>query len=309
MQSAVAATARILPLGTRELELGSDQLGELRDATPLLGDPAALRARLADDGYLLLRGLQDRDLVLEARRQMVATLRASGTADPAGGPLDCRPAPSKGGQFLGGDNDLTRCPAFRQVVESERIRNFMVGIYGDEALTFTFKWMRVVGPGDFTGAHYDVVYMGRGSLGVLTVWTPFGDLGYEHGTLAVISGSHRLPGFQRLRDTYGRMDVDRDRVKGWFADDPLDVTGKYGGRWATTEFRAGDVLVFGMFMMHMSLKNTSGAFRLTADTRWQKAGDPVDERWVGTSPKGHYAWHSEPEKMVEMEAKRREWGV
>ncbi len=309
MQSVTATTGRILPLGTRDLELGSAQLGELRDATPLLGDPAALRTRLADEGYLLLRGLQDRELVLEARRQMVATLRASGTADPAGGPLDCRPAPSQGGQFLGGDNDLTRCPAFRQVVESERIRNFMVSIYGDEALTFTFKWMRVVGPGDFTGAHYDVVYMGRGSMGVLTVWTPFGDLGYEHGTLAVIPGSHRLPGFQRLRDTYGRMDVDRDRVNGWFAEDPLDVTGKYGGRWATTEFRAGDVLVFGMFMMHMSLKNTSGEFRLTADTRWQKAGDPVDERWTGTHPKGHYAWFSEPDKMVDMQTKRREWGV
>ena len=304
-----ATAPRTLPVGQRELALGSDQLGELRDATPHLGDPAALRARLADEGYLLLRGLQDRDLVLEARRQMVAALRASGSADPAGGPLDCRPAPGAGGKFAGGDNDLTRCPAFRQVVESERIRAFMQGVYGDEALTFSYKWMRVVSPGDFTGAHYDVVYMGRGSLGVLTVWTPFGDLGYEHGTLAVIPGSHRLPGFQRLRDTYGRMDVDRDRVDGWFASDPLDVTGKYGGRWATTEFRAGDVLVFGMFMMHMSLKNTSGEFRLTADTRWQKAGDPVDERWVGAKPKAHYAWHSEPEKMVKMADKRKEWGV
>jgi ectoine hydroxylase-related dioxygenase (phytanoyl-CoA dioxygenase family) len=146
-------------------------------------------------------------------------------------------------------------------------------------------------------------------MGVLTVWTPFGDLGYEHGTLAVVPGSHRLPGYQRVRDTYGRMDVDRDRVSGWFANDPLDVTGRYGGGWATTEFRAGDVLIFGMHMMHMSLTNTSGEFRLTADTRWQKAGDPVDERWIGKLPKGHYAWHSEPEKMVAMADKRREWGV
>ncbi len=295
-------------VGTRDLELGSSQLGTLRDATPHLGDNAALRARLADEGYLLLRGLQDRELVLEARRQMVQVLRAEGVADKSGGPLDARPAPGEV-QRNGVEALLGQCPAFHQVVESERIRRFMEGIYGGEALTFSFKWMRVVAPGDFTGAHYDVVYMGRGSMGVLTVWTPFGDLGYEHGTLAVVPGSQRLPGYQRVRDTYGRMDVDRDRVSGWFANDPLDVTGRYGGGWATSEFRAGDVLIFGMYMMHMSLTNTSGEFRLTADTRWQKTGDPVDERWIGKLPKGHYAWHSEPEKMVSMDAKRQEWGV
>ena len=306
MQSATAP--RTLRLGTRDLELGSSQLGTLRDATPHLGDPAALRARLDDEGYLLLRGLQDRDLVLEARRQMVQVLRDEGVADKSGGPLDARPAPGEA-KRNGIEGRLGQCPAFRQVVESERIRRFMEGIYGGEALTFTYKWMRVVGPGDFTGAHYDVVYMGRGSMGVLTVWTPFGDLGYEHGTLAVVPGSQRLPGFHKVRDTYGRMDVDRDRVGGWFADDPLDVTGKYGGRWATSEFCAGDVLVFGMYMMHMSLANTSGEYRLTADTRWQKAGDPVDERWIGKQPKGHYAWQSEPDRLVSMADKRKEWGV
>lgn len=300
---------RILRVGNRDLELGSADLGELRDATPHLGDASALRARLEDEGYLLLRGLQDRDLVLEARRQMVQALRDDGLADPAGGPLDARPAPGGGSRFLGGDNRLTQCPAFRQVVESVRVRRFMQGIYGAEALTFSFKWMRVVGPGDFTGAHYDIVYMGRGSQGVLTVWTPFGDLGYEHGPLALVPGSQRLPGFERVRATYGCMDVDRDRVDGAFSSDPLEVTASYGGRWATSTFRAGDVLIFGMYMMHMSLANVSDRLRLTADTRWQKAGDPVDERWIGKMPKGHYAWKSEPDKVVPMERKRQEWGV
>lgn len=301
-------TSRILRLGVRDLELGSSQLGVLRDATPHLGDAAALRARLADDGYLLLRGLQDRELVLEARRQMVHELRAAGIVDLAGSDLAACVVPGAP-RPRGLDARLAACPAFHQVVESERIRGFMTAMFGAEALTFSYKWMRVVAPGDFTGAHYDVVYMGRGSLGVLTVWTPFGDLGYEHGPLAVVPGSHRLPGYQRVRDTYGRMDVDRDRVEGHFSGDPLDVTGRYGGSWATTEFRAGDVLVFGMYMMHMSLTNTSDAFRLTADTRWQRAGDPVDERWSGRDPKGHYAWHSEPARMVAMADKRREWGV
>lgn len=309
MHTMTATATRTVRLGTRDLELGGPHLGELEDANGSLGDPAALRGRLDRDGYLLLRGLQDRDLVLQARRELVATLRAEGVADPAGGPLDCVPAPGAGGQFRGGDNRLSACPSFRAVVESERIRRLMEVLHGGEALTFAYKWLRVVGPGDFTGAHYDVVYMGRGSPGLLTVWTPFGDLGYGHGPLAVVPGSHRAEGFAPVRATYGRMDVDRDRVGGHFADDPLDVTKRYGGRWATTAFRAGDVLVFGMHLMHMSLVNTSREFRLTADTRWQKAGDPVDERWAGAVPKGHYAWLSEPDKVVPMADKRREWGV
>ena len=301
--------ARSLRLGTRDLALGGAELGELAEATADLGDVAALRRRLEGDGYLLLRGLQDRALVLEARRQLVAQLRADGVADPAGGPLEARPLAGAGSRHPANASALVACPAFRAVVESDRIRGLMAGIYGAEALTFSYKWMRVVAPGDFTGAHYDIVYMGRGSLGVLTVWTPFGDLAYGHGPLALVPGSHREAGYERVRATYGRMDVDRDRVGGHFADDPLEVTGRYGGRWATTEFRAGDVLIFGLYMMHMSLANTSDAFRLTADTRWQKAGDPVDERWIGSQPKGHYAWHSEPEKMVTMAQKRREWNV
>ena len=288
-----ATANRTLRVGTRDLELGGSDLIELDDATADRNDPAALHRRLDRDGYLLLRGLQDRDAVLAARREMVATLRESGAADPSGGPLDCRPNPQATKPQGGLDARLAAGPAFRAVVESERIRRFMMSIYGDEALTFDFKWMRVVSPGAFTGAHYDVVYMGRGSQGVLTVWTPFGDVAFENGPLAVVPGSHRSAGFAKVRDSYGRMDVDRDRVGGWFADDPRDVTGNFGGQWATTEFHAGDVLIFGMYMMHMSLANTSRDFRLTADTRWQKAGDPVDERWIGKKPKGHYAWHSE----------------
>ncbi len=305
----IASASRTLRVGTRDLELGSAELVELDDATPDLGDPAALRRRLDEGGYLLLRGLQDRDLVLEARRQMVAALRAAGIADPAGGPLDCVPDPRRAGQG-GGAWDHLACPAFRAVVESERIRRCMTAIYGGEVLTFDFKWMRTVGPGGFTGAHYDVVYMGRGSLGVLTAWTPFGDLGYEHGPLAVVPGSQRSAGFARLRESYGRMDVDRDLVEGHFTDDPREVIERFGGGWATSEFRAGDVLIFGMFMLHMSLANTSQAFRLSADTRWQKAGDPVDERWIGKLPKGHYAWKDgRPATTVPMTQKRREWGV
>ena len=56
---------------------------------------------------------------------------------------------------------------------------------------------------------------------------------------------------------------------------------KFGGHWATTTFSAGDLIIFNMFLMHASLVNTSNKIRITADTRYQLASEPIDERWVG----------------------------
>ena len=46
----------------------------------------------------------------------------------------------------------------------------------------------------------------------------------------------------------------------------------------------GDALIFGMYTMHGSLSNTTGRFRLSCDTRYQRADEPVDERWIGENP-------------------------
>jgi len=40
--------------------------------------------------------------------------------------------------------------------------------------------------------------MSRGSTNLYTMWTPFGDVSVEMGTLAVCEGSNRLEGFVDL---------------------------------------------------------------------------------------------------------------
>ena len=52
-------------------------------------------------------------------------------------------------------------------------------------------------------------------------------------------------------------------------------------------FRMGDLLVFSMFTVHASLDNQTNRIRLSSDTRYQRAADPVDERWIGENPVGH----------------------
>ena len=168
---------------------------------------------------------------------------------------------------------------------------FFEAYFGEAARTFDYKWMRGVTTGQSTGSHYDVVYMGRGTVDQLfTVWTPLGDVPIKSGPLTICVGSHNLESFAKVRATYGGSDVDRDLISGWFSEDPMELVAKFGGQWLTTGFEAGDVLIFTMYSMHSSVANATDRFRLSTDTRFQPASAAVDERWVGENPIAHYRW-------------------
>ncbi len=290
----------ILRMCGTEMEMGGKYLGELRETRRSPDDPGALRDRLEEDGYLLLRGLHSRDRVLAARRRILEAMDAAGRLDRtrplmegavADPPLEGEPYDARG---------VTRSVEMLGLVESPEIIGFFEGILGGEVCTFDYKWVRVVPPGTNTAAHYDVVYMGLGTRDLFTCWTPIGDVTPEMGSLAVLAGSHRI---EKIRETYGRMDVDRDRIEGLFSKDPLEMVDRYGGRWLTTGFAPGDALIFGMYTMHASLDNISDRFRLCADTRYQLASEPVDGRFMGGEP---FIRETPVHTIEEM---REKWGV
>jgi ectoine hydroxylase-related dioxygenase (phytanoyl-CoA dioxygenase family) len=141
--------------------------------------------------------------------------------------------------------------------------------------------------------------MGRGTENLYTGWTPMGDISFEQGGLMMLEHSHRL---ERVRSTYGQMDVDsycenrpsgelyargEKRWSGHLSRNAPRLREKLSGRWLTTEFRAGDLLTFGMFTIHASLDNQSDRVRLSSDSRYQLASEPADERWVGEQPMAH----------------------
>jgi ectoine hydroxylase-related dioxygenase (phytanoyl-CoA dioxygenase family) len=65
------------------------------------------------------------------------------------------------------------------------------------------------------------------------------------------------------------------------------------GRWLTAEYRMGDVLIFSIYTMHASTDNRSeSAVRLSSDTRYQLASEPVDPRWVGADARRNRNPHS-----------------
>ncbi|MGQ9789357.1 MAG: phytanoyl-CoA dioxygenase family protein [Armatimonadota bacterium] len=173
------------------MELDGKYLGRLREANALMGDMNALRQHLEEDGYLLIRKLHDPCRVAEVRRVIVQNLAANGQIDTSH-PLDeAVIAPGARGAFLGGAKALTHTPEFLAVVESPELMQFFSDFLGAPAMTFSYKWIRAVGTGDFTGAHYDIVYMGRGTTNLYTVWTPLGDVSFEKGSLAILEASHR----------------------------------------------------------------------------------------------------------------------
>ncbi|MBM3213973.1 phytanoyl-CoA dioxygenase family protein [Candidatus Poribacteria bacterium] len=294
----------LLRMGNRELELGGKYLGSLRESNDVVGDPSALRARLEEDGYLLIRRLHDPAKVQAARRVYLENLKAGGKLDPARPMDEGAIAEGQRGAFLGGVKAISHKPDFLALVEAPELMQFFADLLDGPSLTYDFKWLRALGTGDNSGLHYDIPYMGRGTLDVYTVWTPLGDVPYDHAPLALLEGSQH---FEKIKETYGKMDVDRDHVTGNFSNDPIDVIDQYGGRLLTSEFQAGDALIFGMFLMHCSLNNEQKRFRLSCDTRYQRADEPVDERWIGENPIAHYGWSAG--QTVPMDEARRRWGV
>src|SRR5919106_1066729 len=153
-------------LGASEFDAETRYLTlHLRESNDILDDPAALRARLAEDGYLFIRGLHDRDEVLQVRRGILERLAARGALDPSAPLMDGVAHPG-GGQAptssVRGNADL-KTDALRRLVYGPRVMGFFERLLGGEATSFNFQWLGVAAPGAASGVHADVVYMGRGT--------------------------------------------------------------------------------------------------------------------------------------------------
>ncbi len=279
-----------------ELVTTPGNFGWLRESNDVLEDAAAVRRRFEDDGYVFLRDVIDREVVLGARRELLEKLSSADQVD-LGRPLmeavwsgRTRRDKTTVANFA---EDLRSGDALGGVVDDGSVARFYERLFGEDVRRLDHVWVRSVRPGAATGCHYDWVYMGRGSRRLCTSWIPIGDVPYEDGALVVLEGSHRI---EELLKTYGRLDVDGGEPNpyggGWFSKNWVEVRDRFGGRWLTAGdggFRTGDMLALGMFTMHCSLDNRSSMnrIRLSSDTRYQPASEAADERWVGERPIGH----------------------
>lgn len=281
---------------------------KLRESNDIIDNPEALRERLNDDGFLFIRDFHDREEVLSVRRDILQLMASAGQLDPAAPLVDgvVNPdlkapatASTKGRENLKSDS-------LKRLLYGARPTSFFRKLFATEPTAFQFQWLRAVGQDTGSTIHADVVYMGRGTKRLCTIWTPLGDIPPQMGPLVLCLGSHR---WERVRNTYGQADVDRDRIPGHFTENPAELVEKFGGRWATAPMRAGDAVIVNMFLLHASLTNTTNRYRISVDTRWQPAGEPADERWSGDHPAGHSELWKPGVQLEPIERSRARWGI
>jgi hypothetical protein len=254
---------------------------------------------MEEDGYLFIPGYLERESVLESRREVTGLLAAQGLLDPSSDPMEAVAASTPPKAARAGNPLAQRSPALQRLLFGGRMTEFYRRLLGGDILYFKYVWLRTRRRGPAAAPHYDIVFMGRGTTNVRTAWTPLGDIPYELGGLMVLENSHRL---ERVKNTYGKRDVDaycenkpqaaeyasgQRRFSGHISRNPVKLRERLGGRWLTTEFRAGDLLTFSMYTLHASLDNQTDHVRLSTDTRYQLASEPADERWSGEEPTGH----------------------
>lgn len=267
----------------------SELIDEMVDSASLLDNPKALRARLAEDGYLFLKGVVDREAVMAARQEVFQRLVHVGEIrEPA---ID---------GIATGDSKRTELEPdlgafWRSVSEGKNLRaasngrdmqRIMSLIFGEPARNQDYIFLRAGAQGRATGLHFDYPFFTRAHDKVCTVWLPLGDVPVEDGPIVMVEGSNK---YRDLIDPMIGFDISKDSSrKADFGADAISFAKARGTRLLTRNFQAGDIALFGMYIAHGSLDNHSpiNRVRLSCDLRWQPASLPLDERYFGNPPAG-----------------------
>ncbi|MBL8671554.1 MAG: phytanoyl-CoA dioxygenase family protein [Alphaproteobacteria bacterium] len=270
---------------SRGESLPADLVGPLRDSAALIADPSALRQRLAQDGYVFLRGALPETDVAAARAAVLAHLASVGeVAEPvaearfSGTSRRKEAAPDLGAFWRA----ISEHPAVRRVSHGPALRAVAEAALDCPALGQDFIFLRAGVRGRATNLHYDYPFFAQTTERTLTCWVPLGDVAVEDGPLVVVEGSNRFADLiQGAKDYQG--------VHG--PKTSLDISMQAfartrSARLLTENYKAGDLVVLGMLTLHGALDNHSDRIRLSFDVRWQPAHEPRDMRYWGNPPPG-----------------------
>jgi hypothetical protein len=238
-----------------------DRVDELADSSGMLHDPAALRGRLAESGYLFFRGLLPVAAMQAVGGAVLARLREGGWTGSDGAPSE----PPRALNSADGLSDpafraALACAEFNEVPYRAQLRATVRQVLGASAFSYPVKVLRAVYPerpgprarGRYV--HYD--YATGGGQDMLTSWLPLMEVPVWLGGLAVQPGGHH-----------------------WPPQPPRPLGGAEPG-WATTDYKPGDVLLFHCLTPHAALPNTGRALRISGDFRWQVPGHPAPSEFV-----------------------------
>jgi ectoine hydroxylase-related dioxygenase (phytanoyl-CoA dioxygenase family) len=282
----------------QQREIPSVQFGSLAEFSGAPDDEAAVKEQLTEHGYCLMRSVLDRDAVMTARREVFVRLESVGEINSsaeegiATGDSQRRDLYPDANAFW---QSVSEGPRLRSVTHGARLRELMALVFGESARAHDMMYLRPTPPGRSTKLHYDFPFFAGRSRRIHTAWIPFGDVPVSDGPLVVMEGSNR---FADLIEPFRGHDYESDHSnkvvqKAAYetpnAIHPVTLAEQRETRLLSTDFHAGDLMIFDGFTLHGSLDNIStvGRVRLSCDVRFQPAADPFDDdRYFGSNPQG-----------------------
>lgn len=272
--------------------------GPLWEDVDLAASGEKIPTLLEEHGYVLLRQVLPDHEVLAARREVLMRLGDVGEVrEPVmrgiGSGKSSRPKPEEDqGQFW---TSVNRGPALRQVTHGPVLRELMSRVFQSEARPHDLMYLRPMPPSATTSLHYDYPFFAGFVEPIYTAWIPLGDVPLSEGPLVVVEKSHEFDDLLdplRALDFSGNHENDTVQSAAYAAQNqshPIDLCAERKVRLLSTNYQAGDLVIFSGFLMHGALDNNSavGRVRLSCDLRFQKASESFeDRRYFGEQPQG-----------------------
>lgn len=269
----------------------------LRSSSDLIENGAAMRSRLAEDGYLYFPRFFDAKRIAQLRRDILRAIARYGWIRQGTDPFDAIPSQPvrfhlmEGGRLLensAGVQDhvtyykqvreaannyegagwrdgyiaIQRLESLHRQAYEPRLLSLMQTLFDDEdILVHGQRVPRIVWPGGkATEPHQDYPHI-QGTADTITAWLPLSDCSRELGGLRYLVGAHRKGAVL----SHG-ADARRPGWADVSNDDP---------DWATADWKLGDLALHHSLTVHGALPNTSGRLRLSVDYRYQAAKEPV----------------------------------
>ncbi|MCE0496370.1 MAG: phytanoyl-CoA dioxygenase family protein [Methylacidiphilales bacterium] len=259
------------------------------DATPLLDDPAALRNRAEQDGYLFFKHFLPTEPLLELRRQMLEICAQRGWLAPGHdlteGVIDeaaiNQVPPEQMRSDIGVSNEayhaVQKLELFHTIPHHPKLLSLYRNLFGKEVIPHPrhiarmITCHRTVSP---TPPHQDFIHI-QGTPKTWTCWFPLGHCPREMGSLTVLRGSNHN----------GAVSV--KPAKG--AGDLATILCPHEIDWVEGDFELGDILTFNSCTVHRALRSQHrNRIRLSCDIRFQALDEEIHE--ASLKPHGEYAW-------------------
>ncbi len=247
-----------------------------------------------EQGYLWLKGLLDRQAVLDFRSSFFRRFSDAKLILPGSDPVD--------GVYSGEEDkgvahrliaEAVRWASYESFCLAPPIWQFYEDVLGEPVMLHKRKILRYTKVGDLacTGAHYDLTYLRAGTDRVYTNWIPIGDIPVEMGGLVYLEGSHAWG--RKMEAEFSALNANlspEEQISaynrnmsetGWITKDLPSLSERLNARWLMADYEAGDVVFHSAYQIHASTENKDAyrRIRLSTDIRYQRISDQADARW------------------------------